>query len=244
MWTPIDALDTLYLMGLDDEVDEVLQLLCNRTFHNFPSFTFKTNQSVFVFDYFLRSLGGLLSAYHFLNDSCLFDLTVQVADAIYPVFSEVTPSASGLPWTHLNLATGEIDASQSSTSPAVAGTHTLEYGMTSVLTGDLRYWNASMNAMRVLYEAKSDTLGLVGAGIYINQTADIHSKALWQSRETFIDSGIDSYYEYIVKCAALFNNSECAGWWRGGINASIIDHLGYFDDNHTLLWFKVQIFDF
>eukprot|EP01084_Bolivina_argentea_P077572 140759_1 len=242
MWTPIDALDTMKLMGLDNEVKETLELLCSTRFGVHPKFTFKTDQTVFVFDYFLRSLGGLLSAYHLINDTCLYDLALEVSDAIFPIFTEVTPSLSGLPWTHINLKTGQIDPTQQSTSPAVAGTHTLEYGIMSILSGNLKYWNASMNAMRILYEAKSQTLGLVGNGILINSTSDIHSRQLWSGTESFIDSGIDSYYEYIAKCWGLFNNTECRDWWLDTINSSIIDTMSFYNKNpntkEDLLWFK------
>lgn len=243
MWTPIDALDTMYLMGLYEQVNETLDLLCSTPFNGHKKFTFKTDQSVFVFDYFLRSLGGLISAYSFINNTCLLDLAIEVSDSIYPIFNEITPSKSGLPWTYINLKTEQVDTSKQSSSPAVAGTHTMEYGIMSVLTDDLKYWNASMNAMRILYQAKSSTLGLVGAGINIDTTSNIHSQSLWSSQESFIDSGIDSYYEYIVKCWALFNNTECKDWWiNGGINASIIDNFSYYSkDRNTdqdLLWFK------
>ena len=242
MWTPIDALDTMYLMGLQQEINETLQLLCSTPFHGHNSFTFKTDQTVFVFDYFLRSLGGLLSAYSFINSTCLLNLAIEVSDAIYPIFSEITPSKSGLPWVYINLLTEKVDTSQQSSSPSQAGTHTMEYGIMSVLTGDLKYWNVSMNAMRILYEAKSSSLGLVGAGINLDLTSNIHSQDLWWSQESFIDSGIDSYYEYIVKCWALFNNSECKDWWMNGINSSIIDNFSYYNKNpntdEDLLWFK------
>eukprot|EP01084_Bolivina_argentea_P077573 140760_1 len=242
MWTPIDALDTIYLMGLDDLVTETIDLLCNTPYNNQSKFTFLTDQTYGVFDYILRSLGGLISAYYFTNDTCLYNLAVEVADGIYPVFNEVTPSKSGLPWSHINLGRKEVDKSWTDTSPAEAGTHTLEYGIMSVITGDLKYWNASMNAMRILYNAKSNKTGLIGVGIRVDETSNMHSTDFFSNTEASIASGIDSYYEYIVKCWALFNNSECKYWWLNNINSSIIDNLSYYNKNpitnDDLLWFK------
>ena len=60
MWTPIDSLDTMYLMNLTDLLDDTLELLCNTPFNGQEKFSFAQNQDVFVFDYFLRSLGGIL----------------------------------------------------------------------------------------------------------------------------------------------------------------------------------------
>ena len=240
MWTPIDSLDTLYLMGIDELLSDTIDLLCSTSFNGKEKFTFNTDQSVFAFDYFLRSLGGLISAYHFTNNQCLKDLAVELAELVYPIFNEVNPSLSGLPWTNINLHTGKI-AAATTTGPAVAGTHVMEMGMMSIITGDMKYFKASINAMRVLYEARSN-LGLIGNEIWINKTSDIHSTELFASNKSQVDAGTDSYYEYIVKCWALFDFEECKDWWLDVINSSIIEHLSFYNQNSNngeeLLWFK------
>ena len=61
---------------------------------------------------------------------------------------------TGLPWIWLDLQTGKIDTTKQQSCPAVAGTHTLEYGIMSILSGDMKYWNASTATC------------LIGYGIY------------------------------------------------------------------------------
>eukprot|EP01084_Bolivina_argentea_P158396 275920_1 len=245
MWTPIDSLDTMYLMGLTDLLDDTIKLLCDTPFEEFDKFTFKVPQMVNSFDFFLRSLGGLLSGYYFTNNTCLYDLALELSELLYPIFD--TESLSGLPWIYINLATGEVDTTRGNTCTAVAGTHTLEYGIMSVLSGDLKYWDASMNVMKILYQARSPTTGLIGYGLYINKTSNIHSPNLFYSTSAHIDGGIDSYYEYILKCWALFNDSTCKNRWINTINSSIIDNLSYYkydNDSNELLFFKrIDMFD-
>ena len=86
--------DTMYLMGLNDLLNDTIDLLCSTPFENGPRFTFNVSQSVNSFDFFLRSLGGLLSAYYFTNNTCLYDIAFELAEMLYPIFD--TPSLSGI----------------------------------------------------------------------------------------------------------------------------------------------------
>ena len=130
LYTPIDAIDTIALMDIPDLLNDTIQLIC------YSGFTFHRDQSVGVFDLYIRLLGGLLSGYHFTNEKCLYDLAVDLADIIYPTFT-TSPPLSGLPWIHINMKTGEIDFSEDGSSPAGSGTNIVEYGAISALTGGI-----------------------------------------------------------------------------------------------------------
>jgi mannosidase alpha-like ER degradation enhancer 2 len=41
----------------------------------------------------------------------------------------------------------------------------------------------------------------------------------WRSRASHVGGGIDSYYEYLLKCSLLFGDPECAGMWRESVRA-------------------------
>jgi hypothetical protein len=56
LMTPVDALDTLRLAGLDAEADAAERLIVERL-------SFDRDQSVQVFEVTIRLLGGLLAAY-------------------------------------------------------------------------------------------------------------------------------------------------------------------------------------
>ncbi|ETO19262.1 hypothetical protein RFI_17968, partial [Reticulomyxa filosa] len=72
LWTPIDALDTIYIMNLTDLAEQTKDLICN--------FSFNINANVAEFDMTIRLLGGLLSAYHFSGEveKCLLDQAIDL----------------------------------------------------------------------------------------------------------------------------------------------------------------------
>ncbi|ETO21835.1 hypothetical protein RFI_15368, partial [Reticulomyxa filosa] len=70
LWTPIDALDTIYIMNLTDLAEQTKNLICN--------FSFDINADVAEFDMTIRLLGGLLSAYHFSGETERCLLTKQL----------------------------------------------------------------------------------------------------------------------------------------------------------------------
>ena len=83
----------------------------------------------------------------------------------------------------------------------------------------------------------------------LDKTSNIISNPnLFHSTSAHIDGGIDSYYEYILKCWALFNNSVCRDRWLNGINSSLIDNLSYYkkntykNDTVTLFMQRVDMF--
>ena len=36
----------------------------------------------------------------------------------------------------------------------------------------------------------------------------------WIGRASHVGGGIDSYYEYLLKCSRLFGDADCGGIWR------------------------------
>ena len=181
LWTPIAAIDTLYLMNLTDLLDDTIDLICN------SNFTFNHDQYTSTFDLYIRTLGGLLSGYYFTNEPCLKELAIDVGNRIYNVFNVET--TSGLPFKMVNMATGEVDTSQTETDVASIATTIIEYGALSYIADDMKYYNSAKKIMSIVHSQRSEKYGLVGNCININAS---DSDEFWCGSESFIDAGIDS----------------------------------------------------
>src|SRR5215469_3466531 len=198
LMTPVDALDTLVLMGLKDEADKDRAVIDSRL--NF-------DQDVYVknFEITIRLLGGLLSGYELTHDPKLLALADDLGKRLLPVFD----SPTGLPYQYINLHSGKVKGAE--TNPAETGTLILEFGTLSKLTGDPRFYAAAKRALVETYNRRS-AIGLVGDGINVET-------GKWVSTDSHISGGIDSYYEYLWKCWKLFGDADCLAMWKTSIAA-------------------------
>lgn len=207
LMTPVDALDTLVLMGLKDEADQARELIATRL-------SFDKDLYVQNFEITIRLLGGLLSGYQLTGDERLLKLAEDLGTRLLPVFD----SSTGMPYTHVNLRTGKTRGNVS--NPAETGTLLLEFGMLSRLTGKPVYFEKAKRALVETYK-RSSKLGLVGSAIDVD-TGE------WKDTTAHIGGGIDSYYEYLYKCYRLFGDAECKAMWDtsiAGINKVLADEV-------------------
>jgi len=213
LMTPVDALDTLLLMGLREEASRARALVTERL-----SF----DRDVFVknFEITIRLLGGLLSAYQMTHDPRLLHLAEDLGKRLLPAFD----SPTGMPYMYVNLKTGKTRGARS--NPAEIGTLVLEFGTLARLTGKPVFFKRAKNALLQLYNRRS-RIGLVGEEIDV-ETGE------WLSRTSHVGGGIDSYYEYALKGSRLFGDGDCERVWRDGLRA-IDDYLA--DDLSTGLWY-------
>ncbi|KIY69234.1 glycoside hydrolase family 47 protein [Cylindrobasidium torrendii FP15055 ss-10] len=196
-YTILDTLDTMYLMGLTDEIQRTRDWVeKNLSFDRFGTFsTFETT---------IRVLGGLLSAYHLSgNDALYLTKAIDLGDRLMAAFD----TSSGLPTPSVNFRqrspvheTGAHDR----LSTAEAATLQLEFKYLSLLTGKEEYWRKAENVMKMVYEA------LKAAPEY-NDLVPIYMSI---EKATFIRSDIrlgsrgDSYYEYLLKQYLQTNGKE------------------------------------
>src|ERR1051326_699348 len=196
--TPVDALDSLILMGFDDEAAKARKLIDD-------TLSFDKDISVKNFEITIRVLGGLLSGYELTGDKKLLALADDLGTRLLPVFN----SPPGMPYVNVNLQTGKTSGTKS--NPAEVGTLLLEFGTLSKLTHKPVYYAKAKNALVQLYRRRSK-IGLVGDEI------DVET-GQWTSRASHVGGGIDSYYEYLLKCARLFGDKDCESMWRTSIKA-------------------------
>jgi len=196
--TPVDALDSLILMGFDDEAAKARKLIDE-------TLSFDKDISVKNFEITIRVLGGLLSGYELTGDKRLLELADDLGTRLLPVFN----SPTGMPYVNVNLKTGKVSGTKS--NPAEIGTLLLEFGTLSKHTGKRIYYDKAKNAVVQLYKRRSK-IGLVGDEIDV-ETGE------WTSRASHVGGAIDSYYEYLLKCARLFGDRDCESMWRTSIRA-------------------------
>ena len=122
------------------------------------------------------------------------------------------------------LRTGKTSGARS--NPAEIGTLLLEFGTLSKLTRNPVFYDKAKNALVELYKRRSK-IGLVGEEI------DVET-GQWTSRASHVGGGIDSYYEYLLKCSKLFGDRDCADMWKQSRRA-MNRYLA--DDAPTGLWY-------
>ncbi|HYB58901.1 MAG TPA: glycoside hydrolase family 47 protein [Candidatus Acidoferrales bacterium] len=212
LMTPVDSFDTMLLMGLTAEAAEAKELILSRL-------EFDLDMEVQHFEVAIRILGGLISAQQLDRDPRFLKLACDLADRLLPAFD----SNTGMPYRFVNLKTHK--ARCRFTNPAEVGTSILEYGTLSRLTGNQTYFDAAKRALVALYDRRS-RIGLVGTMI------DVES-GRWLVKDSHVGGRIDSYYEYLLKGALLFDDAELWGMWRDAI-ASV---NAYVADESNGLWY-------
>lgn len=196
--TPVDSLDTLLLMGLAEDADKAKALIVDKL-------SFDRDVEVKNFEVTIRLLGGLLSGYQMTGDPRLLRLAEDLGTRLLPVFD----SPTGMPYMYVNLKTGKTSGAHS--NPAEIGTLVLEFGTLAKLTNKPIFYDKAKNALIQLYKRRSK-IGLVGEEIDV-ETGE------WISRASHVGGGIDSYYEYLLKCSRLFGDKECGDMWRESLRA-------------------------
>ncbi|KAL0583235.1 hypothetical protein ABG067_006843 [Albugo candida] len=199
--TLIDALDMLAILEDRVEFERGIRYVIEHT-------NFDLDENVSVFETTIRVLGGLLSAHMFaINERLallpngmykneLLTLAIDIADRLMPAFQ----SESEIPYGTVNLRRGVPIGETTIANTAGAGSLTMEFTMLSVLTGDIKYANASRISARALYESRSKA-GLLGKHI------DIQNR-MWREMLSGIGVNADSVYEYYLKMYMNFGDVE------------------------------------
>ncbi|MEV6208494.1 glycoside hydrolase family 47 protein [Kitasatospora sp. NPDC051914] len=191
----VEALDTLWLMELDDEVALAADWIE-------AELDPAQDADVQVFETIIRLVGGLVAGYLCTGRQPLLDRCRELADRLLPAF---TRSPTGMPYRYVNLRTGAVSGNAGPL--AEIGSNILEFGMLSQLTGDRKYWNAARRAMRAVFDRRS-AIGLLGT------TLNIETGRWTDTTSCAPNPPVDSYYEYLWAGAELFGDRELGDWYR------------------------------
>ncbi|HWT52854.1 MAG TPA: glycoside hydrolase family 47 protein [Caulobacter sp.] len=216
----VEALDTLWIMGLDAEFQAGVDWVK-------ANLDFDVDGEAQVFETNIRLVGGLLSAHLACGDPVLLAKAKDLADRLLKAF-EASPH--GLPWRYVNLKTGAVR--DPDTNLAEIGTYITEFGTLGRLTGDPRYFDVAKRAMKHALDRRSK-LGLMAANIDA-RTGE------YTSRNASIDVYADSFYEYLWDAWELFGDQDCKRWAQECVAAQLAHQAERFDGR---LWFLMVDFD-
>ncbi|XP_024023578.1 mannosyl-oligosaccharide 1,2-alpha-mannosidase MNS1 isoform X1 [Morus notabilis] len=196
--TLIDSLDTLYIMGLDEQFQKAREWIAN-------SLDFNKNYEASVFETTIRVVGGLLSAYDLSQDKVFLDKARDIADRLLPAWD--TPT--GIPYNVINLAQGRPHNPGWTGGESIladSATEQLEFIALSQRTGDPKYQQKVENVITQLNNIFPED-GLLP--IYI----DPHRGSTSYSPITFGAMG-DSFYEYLLKVWIQGNKTSAVRRYR------------------------------
>eukprot|EP01059_Diplonema_ambulator_P000212 TRINITY_DN1017_c0_g1_i2.p1 TRINITY_DN1017_c0_g1~~TRINITY_DN1017_c0_g1_i2.p1 ORF type:complete len:522 (+),score=58.04 TRINITY_DN1017_c0_g1_i2:78-1568(+) len=205
--TLVDSLDTMVLLGLDDELKEArafVQTIDWESRYSGPQSTFETS---------IRHLGGLLGVYTLTNDTLYLSKAKELADLLLIAFN--TPSGAANPRINMHKKEGS-----SPYNPCLAevGSIQLEFSYLSIVTGDNKYALAANRFLETLWDLRQS-----------NQ--NVYLKGLWPLFYDVVrgefDSDIysiggqgDSFYEYLLKLWLL--DGKKSAWLRDLYDDTII----------------------
>ncbi|XP_069333237.1 LOW QUALITY PROTEIN: endoplasmic reticulum mannosyl-oligosaccharide 1,2-alpha-mannosidase [Eulemur rufifrons] len=182
--TLIDALDTMWILGLRKEFEEARKWV-SKKLH------FEKNVDVNLFESTIRVLGGLLSAYHLSGDSLFLRKAEDFGNRLMPAFR--TPSQ--VPYSDVNIGTGVAHPPRWTSDSTVAEVTSiqLEFRELSRLTGIKKFQEAVEKVTRHIHSLSGKKDGLVP--MFINT----HSGLFTHLGVFTLGARADSYYEYLLK---------------------------------------------
>nr|XP_020838807.1 mannosyl-oligosaccharide 1,2-alpha-mannosidase IC isoform X2 [Phascolarctos cinereus] len=182
--TIIDALDTLYIMELEDEFQEAKNWVEK-------SFELDVKGDASVFEVNIRYIGGLLSAYYLTGEEVFREKVIRLGEKLLPAFN--TPT--GIPRGMVNFGSGVSRtwgwASLGSSILAEFGSLHLEFLHLTKISGNPIFARKVKNIRRVLNRTEKPK------GLYPNFLSPVSGS--WVQHHVSIGGLGDSFYEYLIK---------------------------------------------
>ncbi|XP_044009305.1 mannosyl-oligosaccharide alpha-1,2-mannosidase IA-like isoform X2 [Aphidius gifuensis] len=182
--TIVDALDTLYVMGMQEEFKQGRDWIDKNL-----NFTVDSEMSLFEIN--IRFLGSLLTSFALTGDKMFREKALQIGERMLPAFETKT----GIPHSLINLYTGRSRnhgwASSGCSILSEIGTMHLEFSYLSDITGNPIFRKKVEQVRRVLKDLDKPK------GLYPNF---IHPETgKWGQHHISLGGLGDSFYEYLLK---------------------------------------------
>ena len=193
--TLVDALDTLWIMGLKAEFAEAVGAVAELDFMS------TRDASLNLFETTIRYLGGLLAAYDLSGEPVLLRKAVDLGDMLYVAFD--TPNRLPGFWFDFERARDGVQTAGTADASAAPTSLALEFTRLAQLTGDDRYYDAVDRVARFLRRTQNETAlpGMWPRQINFRDEAPAGA-------EFTLGAQADSLYEYLPKMAALLGGRE------------------------------------
>ncbi|RMZ70316.1 glycoside hydrolase family 47 [Pyrenophora seminiperda CCB06] len=197
--TLVDSLDTLYIMGFEDEFSAAVEDIES------IDFGYTHLDRINVFETNIRHLGGLLASYELSEDKKLLNKAKEVGEMLIHAFD--TPNHMPVThWWFRAVGEGKPQVADDHALLAEIGSLTMEFTRLSQLTGDPKWFDAVTRVMRLLEEQQDKTL-LPGMWPIIVNARD----ANFTNNNKFTLGGMaDSTYEYFGKQYALLGGRDAS----------------------------------
>lgn len=187
--TLIDSLDTLWIMGMQEEFEEAVATLDDIDFNVSESNTLS------LFETTIRYLGGLLGAYDISNERYpkLLKKAIDLGEMLYRAFD--TPNRMPIPYWHFKAGDKNVEQESSDRMLlADLGSLSMEFTRLSQLTGDPNFFDAISRITDAL-DAAQDHTKIPGLWPTI-----LDARNLQFTGSGFTLGGMaDSVYEYLPK---------------------------------------------
>jgi mannosyl-oligosaccharide alpha-1,2-mannosidase len=197
--TLVDALDTLWLVGLTDEFDRARDWVRDHLDHS------KTGMTS-LFETTIRDLGGLLSAYDLSGDEAFLQKATDLGRRLLHAFDRA--DVTGIPYGQVNLRDGtahNIGWTGNNAILSEFGTVQIENRYLSKMIHDPVYATKTERVFTVLHEMHPPH------GLYPyyvkNEGTD---KPIFTNKKLTFGAMADSFYEYMLKI-----------WIQGGQTESL-----------------------
>ncbi|KAL0576034.1 hypothetical protein V5O48_005941 [Marasmius crinis-equi] len=204
----VDAMSTMYIMGLDDFFNEAVTFVGKIDFSKS-----QTNDTVSVFETTIRYLGGLLSAYELSEKKhpVLLEKAKQVADKMAFAWQR---HDQRIPYGHLNFTSNQ--PVEDTSNIAEAGTLDLEWTTLTKYTGNATYERLTVDSVRTIANNPAPLPALAPQGIDPKNSKPVGTHITW-------GGGSDSYFEYLIKYARLTNTNDnlFVDTWATAVDSSI-----------------------
>lgn len=181
--TIIDGMDTMYLMGLHEELAAAREWVA----HNLQ---LAQHRDVNLFETTIRVLGGLLSMHTLTEEQLYLDKALELGHRLLPGFR----STSGVPYSDVNLASGVAHAPVWAPDSSVSEVATLqlEFRTLSRASRDSQFEKKAFAVSELLHQLPKKE-GLVP--MFINaETGHFNADSTLT-----LGARADSYYEYLLK---------------------------------------------
>lgn len=194
--TLVDSLDTLWILGLEEEFRDAVQAVA------FIDWNDSTASSCSLFETNIRYLGGLLSAYDLSREPILLAKALELGNMLYAAFD--TPNH--MPANILNFGQARAGNLVSDTreSFAAMATLSLEFTRLSQLTGDRRFYTV-IDGLKHELNRTQDATRLPGLWpVFVNLKRDF----VVDGGTFTLGAQADSGYEYLPKMYALLGGLD------------------------------------
>ncbi|KAI9697702.1 MAG: hypothetical protein M1820_007689 [Bogoriella megaspora] len=195
--TLVDSLDTLWIMGMKEEFYEAMKAVDQIDFSR------TVMEEINVFETTIRYLGGFLSAYDLSGETALLDKAIEVGEMVYVAFD--TPNRMPITrWDIHSAAKGYRVPAPEHILVAEIGSLTMEFTRLSQITGDSKWYDASLRIMKIFDKQQAHTKLPGMWPVTVNAEKADFTQDTWYT----LSAMADSLYEYLPKMYALIGGVD------------------------------------